>query len=75
MILTTEGVITAALNVIAATTTVILAKEEVITASLKIISAIRKEFLAANELVSATEKIYLIHYTVILALKKWSQPL
>ena len=34
MILTTEGVITAALNVISATTTVILAKEEVITASL-----------------------------------------
>ena len=54
MILTTEGVITAALNVTSATTTVILAKEEVITVTLKIISATTKVILATNKLVLVT---------------------
>ena len=54
MILTTEGVITATLNLISATTKVILAIEEVITASLKVISAITKRDLG-HKLVSATD--------------------
>ena len=69
VILTTEEVITATLNVISATAKVILAAEEVITATLKVISAIMKEIVATNKLLSAAEKNYLSHYNVSWHLK------
>ena len=57
VILTTEEVIIATLNVISATTKVILATEEVIRTILNVISATTKVILATNKLVSANLKV------------------
>ena len=62
VILTTEEVITAILNVFSATTKVILAIAEVITTTLKVTSTTTKAILATEEVNTANLTVFFIHY-------------